>query len=610
MTENITKENIKSFGSSSVLLLPGNYPVTVSMMKATNIKFNSIASSCIVKEKSYLIIEENGSAYISLDVKSVSIMLITAWANNWKYYVGNSVKSDLKDMEYELNKDGNVYHIKFPILDPSADGVYVQMCAMRKTMNAYLAIDYSSIKEKVGMKSLSEDTESTESSLKETSTGANATIEKSNTKIIDGKIVLGTLEKKLAPGTYTVPIKLMNATDIETPSMASDCVPCAAILVISDDGKAELKTRVLEVVIGKASDVATEWKVFQSNSPSGTTLDATIIESRQYTNSAGQTNEVPSEISFIIPPEAQSMNGVFVNMFIGLMGFNSSAFIHIDYEKAVVGDLVYKGDFHIEQFGEYDVFVTVSVNGKGLISNVDVTADNFDGSYINTNKRKMKTAINGMVKNYVGLSAKATKAISEVRYAKGARYSSEAIKISILRALNLEEEEEEIEVPASPIEEGEYTVEIEYFTDVVKHSLVQYKINTADLHVDSNGKIRLSTFIINGTKTEPLYIKKFNGYYENNDIVQGKLKEDMEVEMDDTRFRDKYFAKGTKIVKKITFPLEGDYALIYYTNMNIYVPVMNNLDGEQDGVLYDHGCFDIDCFIKIYWNTLKNKATL
>lgn len=131
---------------------------------------------------------------------------------------------------------------------------------------------------------------------------------------------------------------------------------------------------------------------------------------------------------------------------------------------------------HISQFGEYDVDVEVTVE-DGIITDVKVTGKNFAGTHAKQNERTLQDAIDGLEGMYVGKSATDVNAIAGVDVVSGATYSSNAIRNAILNALDLEMPEEEITVPTESLKPGVYSVDIAYYTDKVKHSLVEDQLD-------------------------------------------------------------------------------------------------------------------------------------
>ena len=47
----------------------------------------------------------------------------------------------------------------------------------------------------------------------------------------------------------------------------------------------------------------------------------------------------------------------------------------------------------------------------------------------------------------------------------------------------------------------------------------------------------------------------------------------------------------------------------YKANFKMYVPAMSGLNGTRGGITFDHGTFDTDATITLYWDTLKEIKT-
>lgn len=257
------------------------------------------------------------------------------------------------------------------------------------------------------------------------------------------------------------------------------------------------------------------------------------------------------------------------------------------------------GSFHIDQFGEYDIYASVDVK-EGLISNVDVEGKNFGGTYASVNKEKLSQAATEVVKNLKGISATDSKKIMDVDGVSGATVSSNGIKQAVLDALELEEEVDTTGKLDKVPEAGVYQVEVSVRSDVVDHSLVETDTATAQLTVDQNGKMFLSYTMVSGTEKEPMYILGFNGYYAENDRNKTLIMEGASVEMET---RGAY-----SVVTDVTFPL-CDISGTYYANSTMYVPAMSNLNGMIAGIFFEQGSFSVDNIITVYWNTLKNIQT-
>lgn len=86
----------------------------------------------------------------------------------------------------------------------------------------------------------------------------------------------GSFEKKLTPGTYSLPIELLNggkadstkdytsANYMSVTSMAGGCFPDNATLVIHEDGSATLTTAAQAISAMGMSDAASDWTVYEN----------------------------------------------------------------------------------------------------------------------------------------------------------------------------------------------------------------------------------------------------------------------------------------------------------------------------------------------------------
>ncbi len=403
--------------------------------------------------------------------------------------------------------------------------------------------------------------------------------------------LFGSANRALTAGTYDLSIQMMKASDITSASMAGSCIN-GGTLTVDENGKATVTVNLQPVTIGSISDWAEQWKIYNGNAASGETTDAVV-----HTNEDGKVDQISFELS------DNSVDGVYVNMFISVMNTTQDAYLAFDYSG--IGESVtntYTGTARVTQFGEYDVNVTVTVT-DGVITGITVEGSDFSGTYAEFNKTKLQSAFDGLKEAFNGKSAYDAAGIEDVEAVTGATYSSNAIKAAIIDALSLAVEDEVINIPTEKLAQGEYTVDIAFYTDNVKHSLVENDTAKATIKVDADGNLTLSTDVINGTSKEPLYVLDFNGYYENND-TSAVLKTDAEVTKGNIDFSDEYFAEGTPVVTNVSFPLEGEYAAIYNTNATIYVPAMNNLTGQVSGIDFENGKFTTDCFAKIYWDSI------
>lgn len=405
----------------------------------------------------------------------------------------------------------------------------------------------------------------------------------------------GSSQTELSPGEYTLPVALKNAGDITKDSMAASCVRNGR-LVVNADGTADITVGLQAVSVFGVTAWAENWAIYKTD------LTGEKEEAGFTTNAEGNVDS----ITFRLPNNA--MDGVYTDMFVSAMNTTMQAYFAFDYANAAAAgdkDTTEKknGSAKVEQFGGYDVNVVVSVL-EGSITDLEVEGANFEGTYADFNKAKLQAAADGLKPSYTGKSATDAKELEGVDTVSGATYSSDAIRSAVFHALGLEESKEEITLPTQKLEKGIYEVDIAFYTDNVKHSLVENDKAKAVITADADGNMILTTAVINGTAKEPLYFYDFNGYYEGND-KNGILKAADHVKKDDIDFSDDVFGADEQVVTEVSFPLEGAFAAIYNTNASIYVPAMKNLTGELGGVVFDRGRFSSDCFAKIYWDSLE-----
>lgn len=416
-------------------------------------------------------------------------------------------------------------------------------------------------------------------------------------KLTQNDVAFGSAGTELSAGEYSLPVSLKNASDITKDSMAASCVKDGK-MIVNKDGTADITIGLQAVSVFNTTAWAEQWKIYEEK----TAEDESKKTVEYTTNEEGNVDS----ITFRLPSNA--IDGVYTDMYVSAMNTTMSAYFAFDFANAAAsggGDTVEKktGSAKVEQFGGYDVNVVVSVQ-DGKIVDIEVEGSNFEGTHADYNQTKLQAAAEGLKAAYAGKSATDAKEIEGVDAVSSATYSSNAIQTAVLDALGLEAASEVINLPAEKLAEGTYQVEIAFYTDNVKHSLVENDKAKATITVDAEGTMTLTSAVINGTEKEPLYFYEFNGYYEGND-EKGTLKATDKVKKEDIEFTDDVFGADEKVVTEVSFPLEGEFAAIYRTNASIYVPAMKNLTGEVGGVLFDRGRFSSDCFAKIYWDSLK-----
>nr|WP_294652258.1 Ig-like domain-containing protein [uncultured Blautia sp.] len=156
----------------------------------------------------------------------------------------------------------------------------------------------------------------------------------------------GNFQKKLAPGTYSIPVELLNGGKSESTnqytsanymsqvSMAHGCfIDDTATIVIHEDGTATFTAGVQAITAMGLTGAASNWTIYEStqdyldgiaNSSTGARYNARVDESKVQ---AGKKK--PSKISFTIPDLKQ--NVVATNMYIEVMSVHQDACIGLDW---------------------------------------------------------------------------------------------------------------------------------------------------------------------------------------------------------------------------------------------------------------------------------------
>ena len=289
---NVIASTTFKFGSKETALSAGEYTLPVKLMNASNIANASMAGSCIAGGR--LKVDEKGNATAYVDLQAVSVFGVTAFASDWKIYQEDNVSSSTVDATVEkTDSEGNVTQISFAVPDNSWDGVYLNMSvqAMGMSPDAFLSMDY-----------------------------ANAT------KNVN-PFAFGTSETVLQAGEYTLPVKLMNASNIANASMAGSCI-AGGRLKVDEKGNATVYVDLQAVSVFGVTAFASDWKVYQENNTSSSTIDATV----EKTDSDGNV----TQISFTLPDK--TLDGVYLQMSVKDMNMTNNGYLAIDYSNATVKD--------------------------------------------------------------------------------------------------------------------------------------------------------------------------------------------------------------------------------------------------------------------------------
>ena len=423
-------------------------------------------------------------------------------------------------------------------------------------------------------------------------------------------------EKTFIKGkTYLIPVSLKNAANHEKDSAAVSCPGKFATLYIGEDGIPKLTVNLRSVTVGTMTDYAYDFKIYQSAGTDGE-KQAAFVENTQIvpTIDGSGTRNVPETISFAIPEAAFGQDGVYLNMYVDVMGRDSDAYLQMNYAEAKEsGDtsLNYTTEVAsavVEQFGNYSVTAQVTVK-DGRISDVVLEGTDFKGSYINENQAYLNRAVNGMgsikgmKEKLTGLYINDTDKLNNLDTVSGATYSSNAVKQAVMKALGMEIYQEVLpDVPEKKPEAGTYRITVRGRTDISDHKLLGSSDKAdAVLRVDTKGKMWLTYKMVSGDPGEPLWVLGYNGYYPGNN-TSGKLS------MDGVTFSTEKMTIPTigssSVVTEVTVPLD-EMRQTYLNNLYLYVDVMKKLDGEVSGIIFDKGKFNINSTLTLYWDTLK-----
>lgn len=162
-----------------------------------------------------------------------------------------------------------------------------------------------------------------------------------------GDIVVGrgTFQKTLTPGTYSLPVELLNGSKVADSneytsanymsykSAAAGCFSGPATLVIHEDGSATISVGVQAISNLGLTDAATDWTVYESTEDFFAGKSSTCVRYKariDETKVVGGKNK-PSRISFTVPDLKQ--NVVAVHIYVEAMSFapEQSACIGLDW---------------------------------------------------------------------------------------------------------------------------------------------------------------------------------------------------------------------------------------------------------------------------------------
>ena len=116
-------------------------------------------------------------------------------------------------------------------------------------------------------------------------------------------------------GSYTVPVSLKKADNVEQNSMAAGAVGKNATLEVAEDGTASLEVELKALNLYGMTGAAKDLKVYQGNDIKSETKDVTVEE----TDEAGN----PTKIKFTISESVKTTDGIYLHMTISPMGMGT-----------------------------------------------------------------------------------------------------------------------------------------------------------------------------------------------------------------------------------------------------------------------------------------------
>ena len=167
-----------------------------------------------------------------------------------------------------------------------------------------------------------------------------------------GRNSSGETIKQLAPGTYSVPVALLNGGKVSQTSnytmaysemvanyssMAGSCINGPATLTVHEDGSATISIGLQAVSAFGQNGSASDWTIYtdtakymETTKAQDTTLNR--VTARVDATAVENYKKVPTRITFTVPSTDQ--NVVFTRMFIAIMGINQDAAFGIDWSSA------------------------------------------------------------------------------------------------------------------------------------------------------------------------------------------------------------------------------------------------------------------------------------
>ena len=276
-----------AFGSAGTVLEPGVYDLPVSLMNAANPEKPSMAASCV--KGGSLEVTPEGEAFVTVKLGAVQVGNITGWGSSWQVYSGKPGSALTAAQVLSRNAAGEVTSIRFALPDRTTDGTFVQMtvAVMGMTPDGLLAMDFAAATPAQGY---------------------------------------GPHKNVLAPGSYQLPMAMMQSAHPEKPSMAAPCLKDGyGVLTIPAEGQPTVTMQLGPVQRDGLEGWSSQWAVYQSYAAAGETAPAQVVS----TDAAGHETAVCITLPFI------DRDGVYVSLYVDAMQSRPDAFLRMDFDAAV-----------------------------------------------------------------------------------------------------------------------------------------------------------------------------------------------------------------------------------------------------------------------------------
>lgn len=132
-----------TFGTAGTVLLPGEYELPISMMDAAEPEKPAAAASCILGGS--MLVQEDGSAVITMNLGAASAEDVTGWSANWRIFNEFGVTSDTTACQVvSEDAEGHATAVSFKLPFADQDGVYAAMdLAGAEASNVFLKLDFA-----------------------------------------------------------------------------------------------------------------------------------------------------------------------------------------------------------------------------------------------------------------------------------------------------------------------------------------------------------------------------------------------------------------------------------------------------------------------------------